>query len=48
MNHHTREGRMDKVCFVMKVKPEWRENYIEIHKKDNVWPSVIEALKKRA
>ncbi|MBM3699625.1 MAG: L-rhamnose mutarotase [Actinobacteria bacterium] len=36
---------MENTCVYMKIKPEGREGYINIHKKGNVWKEVLENLK---
>ena len=39
-------GKMEKIAFVMKIKPERVNDYIEIHKKGSVWPQVLENIDK--
>lgn len=36
---------MESTCFYMKIKPEGKEGYINIHKKGNVWREVLDNLK---
>ncbi len=36
---------MQKVCWIMKIKPGKNEDYIKIHKKGKVWPGVLNAMK---
>ncbi len=38
----TAEGRLERVCFILQVKPERLEEYRERHKA--VWPEMREAL----
>ena len=33
---------MPKVAYVMKLKPECKDSYVEIHRKDNVWDGIID------
>jgi L-rhamnose mutarotase len=35
---------MQSSCFVMKLKADKIKEYIEIHKKGNVWPEVLENI----
>ncbi|MBN1298403.1 MAG: L-rhamnose mutarotase [Actinobacteria bacterium] len=36
---------MESTCFYMKIKPEGKKDYINIHKKGNVWNEVLENIK---
>lgn len=36
---------MKKVCWIMHIKPDKKKEYIEIHKKGNVWIGVLKAMK---
>ena len=35
-----------KVCWIIKIKEERKEEYIEIHSGGKVWPSVLGAMRK--
>lgn len=35
-----------KVCWIMKIKEERRKEYIEIHSRGKVWPSVLDSMRK--
>ncbi len=37
---------MEKVVWVMELKEDKVDDYIEVHKKENVWPEIIEVNKK--
>ena len=37
---------MDKIIWLMELKEDEVENYINIHKKENVWPEILEVNKK--
>ena len=37
---------MEKVVWVMELKEDKVKDYIDIHKKENVWPEIIEVNKK--
>ncbi len=37
---------MEKVIWLMELKEDEVENYINVHKKENVWPEIIEVNKK--
>jgi len=37
---------MEKIVWVMELKEEKVNEYIELHKKENVWPQILEVNKK--
>jgi L-rhamnose mutarotase len=37
---------MEKVVWMMKLREDKVDDYIEIHKKENVWPEIIQVNKK--
>ena len=37
---------MESICFVMKIKPDKINDYINIHRKGNVWQEILENHKR--
>lgn len=36
---------MQSTCFVMKIKHDKKNNYLDVHKKGNTWPEVLNNTK---
>lgn len=36
---------MESTCFVMKIKHDRKKDYLDIHKKGNTWPEVLNNIK---